>query len=724
MSRQHDPELFDVLQDAELMELADMLRSAPRPEPPLDDAFRSALRRQLMQKAWEMGEGRPSLWRRLTAPQGLAWATAAVGVVLIASVVVYAAVQPRNDFTIHVDSPIADKSAVSLQQPILVHFNQPMNHQSTEAAVQITPATTVAYSWPQDNTLSVQPTSGNLAPNTQYQVTIGPGAQTANGTKLTEPQTITFVTQTSQPPAPSPVPTAAPTPGSLLTGEHQLANLGGAATTPVQWSGDSATVYFIGAKGALDSIPAKGGDVTILVADGASSPAISPTGDRLAYVRGGKVEVLTLSAGTTAEISASKAATVAGWLHDKVVWATSDGVYTESPPRQLVSFANGSTANVVSIAPDGRHAVYQRDQALMVVDLATGKSATLGATGSLFAGWSPDAGNILLTMPDATLVVSSQGDNVASLPPGQPSWSTLDGVLLGTDTDIFQVRPDGFGLTKLAIGTYLAPQWAPNGTAFVFFRSGSVWTANAPAPPHEPTALEQAATVVDSFMKARLAGDAATAKSSLDDIAKQAYSGGGLSLTISGEPRFSRYYVLLQEMTGADPDTAVFVVRLVLAQGKRDVSTFDETLTLYRNPGTKHFLIDQAHASARRELGVGAEVVGVDVTSSSVKVTFDSDLRPATLSDGLIILDAKGKRVDATAVYANRSVTISGLQLTPGAQYKVVVLGTVKDVSARNVASEYDLTFFGPLNAGSATQTAPATPPHPASASPSAPPVP
>jgi len=68
MSMHHDPELDDILQDQELRHLADLLASSRQAEPPLDEAFRSGLRRQLMQKAWEMGEGRPSLWRRVFAP--------------------------------------------------------------------------------------------------------------------------------------------------------------------------------------------------------------------------------------------------------------------------------------------------------------------------------------------------------------------------------------------------------------------------------------------------------------------------------------------------------------------------------------------------------------------------------------------------------------------------------------------------------------------------------
>src|SRR5207244_10748564 len=80
--------------------------------------------------------------------------------------------------TVVIQSPVDGKSSVSLQQPILVSFNQPMDHQTTQGATQITPATTVTYSWDQNSrTLAVQPASGNLAPNTQYQVTTGPGAR-------------------------------------------------------------------------------------------------------------------------------------------------------------------------------------------------------------------------------------------------------------------------------------------------------------------------------------------------------------------------------------------------------------------------------------------------------------------------------------------------------------------------------------------------------------------
>ena len=58
MNSFHDPELEDVLQDAELRRVASLLHAAKAPEPPLDDAFRTGLRRQLMQEAWSRSEGR------------------------------------------------------------------------------------------------------------------------------------------------------------------------------------------------------------------------------------------------------------------------------------------------------------------------------------------------------------------------------------------------------------------------------------------------------------------------------------------------------------------------------------------------------------------------------------------------------------------------------------------------------------------------------------------
>jgi Big-like domain-containing protein len=710
MSMHHDPELDDVLQDRELLHLADLLRSARRPEPPLDDAFRSELRRTLMQKAWEAGEGRTPWWSRLTTPPAFAWAGAAAGVLLIAAVVVYMSQQPGGQLVI--TSPVADAPAVQLQQPILVKFSQPMDHPSTEAAVQITPATHVDLTW-QDNTLSVQPTNGDLAPNTQYQVTIGPSARTAAGQQLLAPQTITFVTEpVAPPPPPPPTPIAPPTPREL-PGERQLAGPSslGANAAP-QWSADSSTIYFLGTNGALDSLALKGSDVKVLVADGVSSPRIAPAGDRLAYIRSGKIEVLTLAGGTTTELVVKPAPTTISWVKDKLFWSTADGVYTQGTDGLTQVAPLPPESSAVSIAPDGLHATFQQVHSLLLLDLATAKSTPLGPVDAQFFGWSPDGTRLIYSTADGNVVADNLGHAVSTILSGDASWSSLDEIVLGSDTELFAVRPDAFGLTKLANGTYHSPLWAPNGTNFTFVRGGALWIGSASPLPAEPAAIDLASSVVNSFMKARLAGLSDQAKAYLTDNGKQVYSSDGLSLLISGDPAFSRFYVLAQEITGTQPDSAKVVVRLVLTRGKLNVSDFDETLTLQRDMSNGQFLIDQAAAGARRDIGKGPEVVAIEVTQGTVKVTFDSDLKPDTVPFGVMLLDRKGKQVEGTTTYANKIATISGLDLVPGAHYRLVVLSTVHDWVDHNVVSEYDVDLVGPATAN-AVQTAPTAAPTP-----------
>ena len=698
MNSFHDPELDDVLQDEDLRRLASVLRSARRPEAPLDDAFRTGLRRQLMQEAWAISEGRDSWWRRLFAPPGLAWAGAVSGLLLLAAVVVWFAEQPVGGLTqLVVSSQLDGKNSVPLAQAIYVNFNQPMNHQTTEAAVQITPATTVTFSWDQ-NTLTVQPAAGNLAPNTQYQVTIGPTATTASGQHLNSPQTITFVTQ--PPAAPSPTPAPAPSPSPPALGAKQIAPLAGAGSLRALWAPDSSSIYYVDGAGNLNNVSVTGGNVQTL-AIGVSALSISPAGDRLAYVSAGKIVILTFATGKTDEIAPSSPPLLVGWAKDRVLWAAADGVYEQglNGPAQVAPLPAAGSVTAISFAPDGAHAVYRQDQSLLILDLANGKSTQLGA-GATFLGWSPDGSMLLIGSGDGTLVADTHGFIQTTLPAsGEASWSGQDAILIGGDTLLYQVHPDGSNGGRVSSGTYHYPLWAPNGTSFAFVRGGSLYVAVAPALPPIPPAIDQASLVVTAFMEARLKGDANQAATMLDVSGKTAYGQGGqggLALVVTGDPSFTRYYVLTQELVTSQPDVARVVVRLVLSHGKIDVSDYEETLTLVRDPTTKTFVIDQATGGARHELGNGAQVVNVVIAADSVKVTFDSDLDPGTVSDGVIILDSKGKQVEATASYANKTVTLSGLDLKPGESYRLVVQTSVRDVLGHNVAAEYDLDFVGP----------------------------
>ena len=717
-----DPELSDVLQDPELLRLAGMLSQAQTPTPPLDDAFKSALRRQLMDVAWRRSaESKDSWWRLWLSPPRLSWIGAAAVVVMIASVVIYTAAQPPGGFNeVIIQSPQQDQSAVALRQPIVVSFNQPMDHASTEKAVQITPSTTVTFAWNGDAQMYIQPVSGDLAPNTQYQVTIGPGALTKAQQPLNTPTTITFVTQPSTPAPPQ----ASPTPRvttSLLTNQQQLATIPSAASSSPLWSPDSKTVFYVGPGGALVSVPAKGGSAVTLVAAGASLPAIDPAGGRLAYVSAGKIEVLSLTARTTAEITPASAPTTLRWVGETLYFGTSDGVYSigDTVVRRT-TVQSDQAVSVISISPDGLSAVYQSPTSLFLLDVAGGGSAQLGGSGAAgtFQGWSPNGQRVVY----GNVIADLHGKTVYRLPGGDLTWSAQNVILLGSDTGIFSILPDGTDLTKLADGTFHAPAWAPDSSTFVYVRGDALWDATAPPAKPLPSPTAQASDVVNAFMRARQDNEPDRARGYLDDSGNAAYSSGSPALIPNGDLQFKRFYILVAEVDPSSTNTVRVVVRMVFGKNKQERAAIEETLIVQRALATDPFLIDGVSASAQRDLGRGPEVVSVKVTDTDVVVTFDSDLLPNSVG-GVILQDSTGAAVQVTPVYSDRTVTFSGLQLTAGMHYRLVVLPSVLDVGNRHTAAEYDLDLIGPApepaSGGSPPPPAPSPSPVPAS-----PPVP
>src|SRR5207247_2444812 len=95
------------------------------------------------------------------------------------------------------------------------------------------------------------------------------------------------------------------------------------------------------------------------------------------------------------------------------------------------------------------------------------KSAQLGQANASFAGWAPSGRLLMYSNADDLIVADARGTTQATLPPGDASWSSQDAILLGGNTNLYQVRPDATNLTKLASGTYHTPLWAPNRTRSV-----------------------------------------------------------------------------------------------------------------------------------------------------------------------------------------------------------------------------------------------------------------
>jgi len=186
--------------------------------------------------------------------------------------------------------------------------------------------------------------------------------------------------------------------------------------------------------------------------------------------------------------------------------------------------------------------------------------------------------------------------------------------------------------------------------------------------------------LVNQFMAARQQGDAALANSLLDTSGREAFS--GMTLTY-GSGVLSRYYILLSQ-----PGEAV--VRIILSSGaSQSRAALDETLKIVRD--SDRLLIDDVSESPVT-LSAGPSILKVTVTSARVTVQFDSDLDPSTVL-GVTISDTQ-----STATYdpARRAVVLTTRGgLTPGASYRVVVNGSLKDVN-NGSAANYEVTFIGP----------------------------
>ena len=296
------------------------------------------------------------------------------------------------------------------------------------------------------------------------------------------------------------------------------------------------------------------------------------------------------------------------------------------------------------------------------------------------------------------VIADMNGQTLARLPAGDPSWSLSGQIIVGTDSSLIEVNSDGSGRQQLATGSaFKQPAWAPDSSTFVFVRGGFLWVAGAPGGSQpQPSAIDQAAAVVAAFMQARLDGNIEKARSFLDDNGKATYAGSGPALIPRGDAGFRRYYILSSEVDPTSPNTVRFVVRLIFGRGgpiERTLS--EETLILKRASANDPFLIDRVIVGPVRDLGRGPVVVAVRITPSRVEVTFDSDLRPATIA-GVVLQDGQGSPVGGSVSYSDRTVIFSGLQLAAGAPYRLVVLPTVQDVGNRNVISEYDLDLVGP----------------------------
>jgi hypothetical protein len=701
VSSYRDPELEDLYRrEPGLERYANLLRSSRLKEPPLDPNFRPALRRKLMQAAYEGYETRrrPSLLTRIFSGPGMAVGLAAAAVLLLAFVLV---VNGGNWFGPGQVEVYTASQPVAVNQPITVSFNQPMDHLSVEKTIQIEPATQVTFSW-HGNDLVILPSSGELAPNTQYHVTVAADARTAPGVKIGQAAVVAVTTAPLPSPSPTPVPVPSPPAASQITAERSLPGTSGRA---VGWSADGHTIIFVATSGDLDSIGSDGSGLKT-IATGVRLASLAPGGSALAYATSGAESKLYLAAGdgSGAQVLDSRAVDAIGWQGGKPVVEVNGEVGAAGATTKLPS------ANVQCVfSPDGNRLVCAsvpstspaspQPATAFLFDLATQKSTTWPTVGQGFA-WRPDGtrvsywngGSVFIAAPDGSAPIEAG----KSVQPARSSWSADGRFILFASADGSSiVKADGTGLQRLSQASFQDPLWAPGGGQFAFTRGSQLWVDDLSISGNALD-LGAAGKIVDQYEQARINKDAATVNLLGPS---QSPSASPTTAQSPGAPdvHLARYFVISNQATATE---VRYTVRLIFDKGSDEIRYQEEQLVLA--PVGTDLKITSITDSAPHDLGKGPTVNSVQVVSGGVVIVFDSDLDPSTVDGSTRLTGADGEPVSVSASYLNRKLTVSA-KLKPGQKYHLSIGRAVKDIAGQSLQGGYEYDFVAIGAAPSAT---------------------
>jgi hypothetical protein len=691
-------ELFEA--DPHAQEQLRLLRTARLRTPPLDPAFKLALRRRLMAEAYERYErqARPGLLARIFTGPRFAFATAVTGLVLIA--VIFLAT--GNLFGPGPVEVVESSHPVAVDQPISVSFNQQMDHKSVESAIQIEPATQVTYQW-QGNTLLIQPVSGTLAPNTQYHVTIAPQAKAAAGATIGKTAVVAVNTTPVATPPPSPAPSPTASPVAAITSERNLA----AAGAPLGWSADGLTLYYL-AGSDLAQIQADGSGQKTLLGGGVTAAAVSSDGHRLLALQGGKVLELSLPAqGSPEVLSSLPGVNGLGWQGTTpIYWTGGPGAVTffnATDQRQLGAI-QGPVGSLY-LSPDGSKLVYTPASAApaspspaagptapgpvaRLYDFSSGSEHPWAANLASNVAWEPGstrvaflaAGSVQVAQPDGT---GAKAVLSLAAPTAEIAWTPANQLLVVTGSGTWLVKPDGSGSAQLrssSVGT--TPTWAPNAGRAALTRSGALWEVEIGTATSAALDLSTGDRVVAQYEKARINADAAAANALLTASGARTQPS-----PVTGDARLSRYFVISNQVTASD---VRFNVRLIFAKGNNEVRYQDELLVLVASADS--LKIDSVTDSPAHDLGKGPTVNSVGRVPGGVVLVFDSDLDPGTVAGSVSMLGPDGKPVALTPAYANRRLTITA-SLKTGADYQLQIASSLRDIDGQALQGGFQYQF-------------------------------
>ena len=690
-----------------------------------------------------------------TRPLGPALAAVAAGFLVVLGVEVYLQNQPQSAIVAADLTRINNRTNVATAEPIVIPFSGPVDKTAVAETVVIEPATSVTKQWVGQNLVIIpdHPLAPNTTYTVTFKPAPRPTPTPAQVGPLTRstpapaPTPVVMHFTTVRAPDPTVVPPSFKSSNVSYGYDSRVADSGTVfsggwtstgqllVTRPAGLPGPggqaspSTTATVPGSalpQAATDVwLMSMAGNPIRLVAPGGSFPAAAPSG--------GVFAAWQVTAGNQAslqvwDLQGNLQATVAqveGVPDRAPAWIGSDRIAYVDGGRLRVVDLHGSQQTVPAIrvqrgsvagSPIGSLLAVESVDGSTVIDVASTSSNSLSSGGATGFAWSAK-GDLAFLVPQPTgtdLYIGAGGRNaqrIASSPSGQ-TWSDLnwapDAASLmfaskpvgasSSASRLMLINADGSALTPFASQReYSSPQWSSRGDLVLFTRQDegggrAFWTATS-TPSEVDAAEKDALAEVDKFMQARLRGDVAAAQDELDAAGVIAYQGGASSLLSAPGTKLDRYYPVTIQQGGFTHNKFLVGVRIFVSRSGVQRSFFEEQLTLLLED--QRYVIHAVTSTATLPLGHGPTVLSVEVVKAStgdqVRVRFDADLRPETVTtDTIQVKDSDGNLVNSTITFDpdNHLATLA-LKLKPGATYQFVVTTGVTDINGVSAAEDY-----------------------------------
>ncbi|HET9494555.1 MAG TPA: MG2 domain-containing protein, partial [Chloroflexia bacterium] len=401
--------------------------------------------------------------------------------------------------------PQPDGGALSIDTPVRVRFDQPMDRASVEAALSIDPPAAGAFSWDADNEVRFTPAAPGLLRGITYTVMLTNTARSVAGTPMQDPAAWSFYTS-------PPVAVEAGTPdGSIVLPTGSLTLLFGAP----MYTGEDPGAVVLRAAGAPANLPAKlewsqnGTELTV------TPLAPAPLGDLYLRVAptartasgdalGSAVEYRYKVALPVPRVRLLDGRILAAAAGDVPVrfQALGSGAATLGPlnfdvyslPAEMLSALGAGAAGWPSAMPAGFPESLQKVHAVSYDPAGTEDAVSLGALPAglyLVVATSAAQGTAyttdwaLLAVSDHALTLTGEGSPLWATDAAGRAWAGAEVSMYAPSGALLEKGPTNeFGLwqpTTASVGAALAVARDPAGrTAALLVPQGARWDAPAP----------------------------------------------------------------------------------------------------------------------------------------------------------------------------------------------------------------------------------------------------